>query len=147
MKLNKLPKTTKKSSKRLGRGYGSGKGGHTSSRGQKGQKTRNKIGLLFEGTKMRKSLIKRLPMIRGKRKFKTSTKKPVILNVKYLNFFENDSEVTIESLVKLRLISKQVNQAGVKILGDGQLTKKLTVKLPVSKGAKDKIEKAGGKVI
>jgi len=147
MKLNKLPKTTTKSKKRVGRGYGSGKGGHTVGRGQKGQKSRGKVGLLFEGTKMRKSLIKRLPMRRGKERFKSFKTKPIILNVKYLNVFEKNKEVTLKSLIKKGLVDKEAEKVGVKILGDGELEKKLIVKLPVSKGAKKKIEKAGGKVI
>lgn len=65
----KLPKVVTKSKKRLGRGMGSGKGSHTSSRGQKGQKSRGTIGVLFEGMKMRKSYLKRLPLMRGKGKF------------------------------------------------------------------------------
>lgn len=63
--MNYLPKVKTKSSKRLGRGYGSGKGGHTSSRGMKGQKSRRKMGILFEGVKMKKSLLRRLPLTRG----------------------------------------------------------------------------------
>lgn len=147
MKLNQLPKTTAKSKKRVGRGYGSGKGGHTVGRGQKGQKSRSKVGLLFEGTKMRKSLIRRLPMHRGKLKFKTLKTKPVILNVKYLNLLPAGIEVNLETLVKNGLVVKEALQTGVKILGDGALEKKLTVVVPVSKGARKKIEKAGGKVV
>jgi large subunit ribosomal protein L15 len=147
MKLKKLPKTTKKSKKRVGRGYGSGKGGHTAGRGQKGQKSRSKVGLLFEGTKMRKSLIRRLPMHRGKRKFKSLKQKPIIINVKYLNLFKSGTEVTIASLVKNGLVAQEAEKVGVKILGDGKLEKKLKVFLPVSQGAKKKIEKAGGKVL
>jgi large subunit ribosomal protein L15 len=67
--MTKLPKIVAKSKKRLGRGMGSGKGSHTSSRGQKGQKSRGTIGVLFEGMKMRKSYLKRLPLLRGKGKF------------------------------------------------------------------------------
>ena len=147
MKLNQLPKITTRKKKRLGRGYGSGKGGHTVGRGQKGQKSRSKVKLLFEGTKMRKSLIKRLPMKRGKERFKSLKPKPVVINVKYLNLLKDGSEVTIKSLIKNGLVGKEADKFGVKILGDGQLSKKLIVKLPVSKGAKKKIEKAGGKVI
>lgn|SRR3989338_9905090 len=66
--LSNLPKIKERGRKRLGRGYGSGKGGHTSSRGQKGQKTRGKIHPLFEGQKTKKSLIQRLPLLRGKGK-------------------------------------------------------------------------------
>ena len=55
--------------KRLGRGYGSGKGGHTSSRGQKGQLSRTNVHVLFEGLKVKKSTIKKFPLLRGKGKF------------------------------------------------------------------------------
>jgi ribosomal protein L15 len=65
----RLPKVVQKSKKRVGRGMGSGKGSHTSGRGQKGQKSRGTIGVLFEGMKVRKSLLKRLPLLRGKGKF------------------------------------------------------------------------------
>jgi len=146
MKLNKLPKTTSKKKKRVGRGYGSGKGGHTTTRGMKGQKSRSKVGLLFEGTKMRKSLIRRLPMLRGKGKFKSHKKKPIIVNVKYLNLLKSGSKVNINNLIKNNIVGKEAKEVGVKILGDGELKKKLTVELPVSKGAKKKIEKAGGKI-
>jgi ribosomal protein L15 len=64
-----LLKTVAKSKKRFGRGMGSGKGSHTSSRGQKGQKSRGSIGVLFEGMKVKKSFFKRLPLNRGKGKF------------------------------------------------------------------------------
>jgi ribosomal protein L15 len=66
----KLAKIVQRKGKRVGRGYGSGKGGHTVGRGQKGQKTRNKIGILFEGIKVKKSLLKKLPLVRGKEKNK-----------------------------------------------------------------------------
>lgn len=62
------------STKRLGRGYGSGKGGHTSGRGQKGQKSRTKIHILFEGLKVKKSTLKKFPLLRGKGKFLAKAK-------------------------------------------------------------------------
>jgi large subunit ribosomal protein L15 len=64
-----LPKVVAKSKKKVGRGMGSGKGSHTAGRGQKGQKSRTSVGVLFEGMKMKKSLLKRLPLMRGKGKF------------------------------------------------------------------------------
>lgn len=67
--MTNLPKVVQKSKKRLGRGMGSGKGSHTVGRGQKGQKARGGVHILFEGFKMKKSLIKRLPLARGKGKF------------------------------------------------------------------------------
>lgn len=147
MKLNKLPKTTKRKKKRLGRGYGSGKGGHTVGRGTKGQKARSKVGLLFEGTKMRKSLIRRLPLMRGKGKLKARPG-PVIVNLKYLNLFKKNDEVNIKTLVKKGIVKeKEAKKFGVKILGEGDLKISLTIKLPTSKSAAHKIKKAGGKII
>jgi len=148
MNLEKLPKQVARSKKRLGRGIGSGKGGHTSSRGQKGQKTRNRMGLFFEGTKIKKSLLKRLPLLPGKGKFKPGKRKSIVVNLKYLNLFSDGSVVDLENLIKNQIVSaREAKKFGVKILGDGDLTKKLTVNLPVSQGAREKIEKAGGKVL
>jgi large subunit ribosomal protein L15 len=67
--MTRLPKVVLRPKKRVGRGMGSGKGSHTSGRGQKGQKSRGGIGVLFEGMKVKKSLLKRLPLKRGKGKF------------------------------------------------------------------------------
>ncbi len=141
-----LPKVNRRNKKRVGRGYGSGKGGHTSGRGQKGQKSRRKIGILFEGVKMKKSLIKRLPFRRGKGKFKASNK-PVVVNLDILNLLPTGAKVNLETLVKAQIITSDVTTKGVKILGGGDIKKKLTVELPISKSAAKKIEKAGGKVI
>lgn len=146
MKLNKLPKTTTRKKKIIGRGYGSGKGGHTVGRGTKGQKARSKVGLLFEGTKMRKSLIRRLPMMRGKGRFKARPG-AIIVNLKYLNLFKKNDKVNLGSLVKKGIVGeKEAKKFGVKILGDGEIEISLTVELPTSKSAAKKIEKAGGKV-
>lgn len=148
MKLNQLPKITQRKKKRIGRGYGSGKGGHTVGRGQKGQKSRGKVDILFEGTKMRKSLIKRLPFLRGKGKFKSFSSKPIIINLKYLNLLPEGSEVNLQTLIKYNLVkAEEAKNYGVKILGDGELKKKLVINLPISKSAAAKVEKAGGKVI
>lgn len=65
----KLPKIVKGKLKRVGRGMGSGKGSHTAGRGQKGQKSNKDLHILFEGLKVKKSLLKRLPKLRGKGKF------------------------------------------------------------------------------
>lgn len=148
MKLSDLPKISEKSKKRIGRGHGSGRGGHTSTRGTKGQKSRgDKIGLFFEGTKFKKSLLKRLPLLRGKGKFNPFKPAPVIVNLKYLNLFKEKEEVTLESLKIRGILSKNLPQnVQVKILGDGEIRIPLIVLLPTSKQAKEKIEKAGGKV-
>ena len=123
---------------RRGRGHGSGNG-KTAGKGHKGQKARSgapRPG--FEGGQM--PLYRRLP----KRGFKNrNTKDIVAVNVERLEKFENGSKVTAESLIALGIISHA--RDGVKILGNGELTKKLTVKVnAVSEGAKAKIEAVGG---
>jgi len=139
-----LVSTVKKSQRRLGQGHGSGRG-KTGGRGTKGQKARGKIPLSFEGGAL--PLIKRLPFHRGKGKNKVFKPTPIVLNVKVLNLLPKNSEVTVESLVKHRIVdASDARQYGVKILGDGELSIPLSVKVLVSKGAKEKIEKAGGSV-
>lgn len=144
MNLTKLPKLVERPKKRLGRGHGSGKV-KTSGRGTKGQKARENIKLTFAGSSLQASWLKRLPLMRGKGKNKSLREKPTIVNVKYLNSLKPNSEVTVQSLKDVGIISKQVNL--VKILGDGELTIPLIFKLPASKGALKKIEKSGGKIV
>ena len=146
MLLNALPKTTIKRRKRVGRGYGSGKGGHTVGRGQKGQRSRHEPFLLFEGKKTQKSLLRRTPLLRGKDKFKSRQEKMVIVNLEQLNRLSSEEKISLEVLVKEGLVKKDEASKGVKILGKGEIKKPLKVALPCSKGAREKIEKAGGKV-
>ena len=125
---------------RRGRGHGSGNG-KTAGKGHKGQKARSgapRPG--FEGGQM--PLYRRLP----KRGFKNrNTKEIIAINVDVLNRFEDGAEVTAESLLASGAISKIAD--GVKILGNGELTKKLNVKVnAVSETEKSKIEAAGGTV-
>jgi large subunit ribosomal protein L15 len=145
MNLSRLPKIVKRPTKRLGRGYGSGKGGHTSGRGTKGQKARTKVALAFEGTKSKKSFVKRLPLLRGRGKLKPWGIKTLIMNLKDLAEWPEKSPVTAENLVKQGLISRY-NGEFVKILGDGEIKKILDVKVKTSKSAKEKIIRAGGSV-
>jgi len=143
----KLIRTVKKRGKRVGRGYGSGRGGHTTGRGQKGQKSRSNLGILFEGVKVKKSLIKRLPLRRGKGKFKAK-KKPLVVKLAYLNILPQGSIVDLNILIKHNIVDAgQAKKHGVKILGDGDLEKKLMVKLPISESAGKKVVKAGGKIL
>ena len=123
---------------RRGRGHGSGNG-KTAGKGHKGQKARSgapRIG--FEGGQM--PLYRRIP----KRGFKNrNTKEIVAINVSSLEKFDNGSTVTVESLVESGIISNP--RDGVKILGNGELTKKLTVQVNAfSASAKEKIEALGG---
>lgn len=144
MKLNNLKKITETGKKRLGQGHGSGRG-KTSGRGTKGQNARSSRPLSFEGGAI--SLIKRLPFHRGKGKNKVFKKKPIVLNVSVLNLFSKGSVIDLKALWDKKIIDEnEARVYGVKILGDGNLGIALTIKLPVSKGALKKIEKAGGKI-
>jgi large subunit ribosomal protein L15 len=144
MQLHELPKIKTKSLRRLGQGHGSGRG-KTSGRGYKGQKVRNTVPLFFEGGAL--PLRKRLPFLRGKDRNKVFKKQPLVINVKILNLLPAKSVVDVESLIKARIVDGgQAREFGVKILGEGDLSHELTVKLPVSAGAKAKIEQAGGSV-
>ncbi len=145
MRLNELPKLVSRNAKRVGRGYGSGKGGHTSGRGTKGQKAREKVRIFFEGTKMKKSLIKRLPFQRGKNKMKPLSADALPVDISVLNNFTG-KEVTVAALVKQGFVSPEALNVGVKILGSETLKTALTVKVPASALATAKITAAGGKI-
>lgn len=133
----KVMKIVDRRQKRLGRGYGSGKGGHTVGRGQKGQKARGGLNILFEGMKVKKSLLHRLPFVRGKGKFKAFPK-PVIVAAQALNALPAGTKVTIETLVDAGLVdARDAKKYGVKILG-GRLTKTLDIKLPKSRSVAGK---------
>ena len=123
---------------RRGRGHASGNG-KTAGKGHKGQKARSgapRPG--FEGGQM--PLYRRLP----KRGFTNINSKEIVgINVSALERFENDSVVSVETLLETGVI--KIPQDGVKILGNGELTKKLVVKANAfSEGAKAKIEAVGG---
>ena len=142
MRLDELQPTegSKFATKRVGRGIGSGTG-KTSGKGHKGQNARSGGGVRpgFEGGQM--PLYRRLP----KRGFKNIfAKQYVTINVEVLEKFDNGTEVTAETLKDAGIISKTLD--GVKILGRGELTKQLNIKVAnYTASAKEKIEKAGGK--
>ncbi len=129
------------SKKRVGRGIGSGLG-KTAGRGQKGQNSRSGGGVRpgFEGGQL--PLFQRLP----KRGFHNHSRvEYAIVNVEQLNSFEAGATVDVDALVKAGLVKEVL--AGVKVLGNGELTKKLTVKAnKFSESAKKAIEAAGGSV-
>ena len=143
MKLNELKynEGSKKDIKRLGRGSSSGTG-KTSGRGENGQNSRSGGGVRvgFEGGQL--PLYRRLP----KRGFSNAMFKKVyaVINVSDLNMLEDGTVVTPELLFEMGIIKKQL--AGIKVLGNGEITKKLTVRAhKFSSVAKEKIEKVGGK--
>ena len=143
MQIHELKRNTKSKKKRqIGRG---GKRGKTSGRGTKGQNARSSRALSFEGGAL--PLIKRLPFRRGKGRNKVFKIRPIAINVKALGLLKKGSVVDLEALIKAHIVNaKDAKIYGVKILGDGDINVSLVIKLPVSKGAKKKIEKAGGSV-
>lgn len=142
MKLNELspaPGSTHRSI-RVGRGTGSGKG-KTSGRGHKGQKSRSGGGVRpgFEGGQM--PLSRRLP----KRGFTNIWAKEIVeVPVSALNIFDDGTVVTAELLWEAGVIRHLKD--GVKVLNNGELTKKITLCVPATKSAVAKIESCGGKV-
>ncbi len=130
----------KKSSKRIGRGHGSG-WGKTAGKGHKGQKARSggSIRPGFEGGQM--PLQRRIP----KRGFNNIFAKNIVaINVSALEAFDDGADVTTEAIIEKGIVKKSYD--GIKILGNGTLTKKLNVKVAAfSESAKQKIEAAGGK--
>ena len=148
MKLNTFKFKIVKNSKRLGRGIGSSKG-KTAGRGHKGQKSRSGVAIKsFEGGQM--PLYRRLP----KRGFKsiTNNKNIAIINLSRIqeilanekNTFNN--KINLPNLQKNNFINKKYKR--LKLLGSGDLKKKFDIELnSISKSAKEKLEKLGGKVI
>jgi large subunit ribosomal protein L15 len=137
----KPAKGANKKRKRVGRGPGSGHG-KTATRGEKGQKSRSgfsqKAG--FEGGQM--PLHRRIPKHGFTNKF---AKEYAVLNVKELNSFDDGTEITPELLTQKGLVKK--GKDGVRILGEGELSRKLTVRAHhFSESARQKIEQAGGSV-
>ena len=131
-------------SKRLGRGVGSGVGGHTVGRGQKGQKSRSghKSVIFFEGGN--RPFFSRVPKYPG---FKSRAMRFDAVNLATLEKeFKETEEVTLDALKDKGIIRKKTNL--VKVLGYGELTKKLKiVGLPLSESAKAKLDKVGETVV
>ena len=141
--LNQLPSTTQRPKKRVGRGYGSGKGGHTSGRGQKGQNSRQgkNIPTWFEGGQL--PMIKRMPMMRGKSRFES---------------LEPTAEISLSDLEKMKAVIVSLDTLKLekvihpkfkkaKIISNGKIDRAVTVQgVRVSTAAKTAIEKSGGKV-
>ncbi len=147
MQLHDIKSTSGKKAPRVGRG---GKRGKTSGRGHKGQKAR-------AGHKLRPEIrdtIKRLPKLRGHginrtRTVNSGVMKPETVNVSVLEArFEKGEMITPAVLLEKRIVRRQKGRVpAVKVLGKGDITKALTIEgCMISDGAKEKIEKAGGKV-
>lgn len=141
--LSTLMKTTTKSKRRVGRGIGSKKGGHTTGRGNKGDKIRGKTKITFDGTKIKKGWIKRLPFLRGKHRVLAKPKISIVKLVEIEKHYQPNDIVDIKSLAK----KLKINAPAFKVLSQGKLSKALTFKsLSLSSKAKAKIIAVGGKI-
>lgn len=153
MRLHELKSIkNNKKKKRVGRGFGSGKGGHTVGKGMKGQKSRSGFKQLRAW--IRETKIKSFPKLRGigKRNEKGSRKnmlrKKVVVNVEELKQFKNGQKIDRDLLIQKGLVNAKSKKVRIKILGKGEIDKTFTIEgVQTSKSAKEKIEKAGGKVI
>lgn len=141
--LKNLTSITTKARKRVGRGYGSGVGGHTAGRGVKGQKSRvgSLVPLWFEGGQL--PLVKRLPMQRGKGRL--NVLEPVAeISLTELNGMKATT-ISLDTLKLENVIDAKFKKA--KVIGTGKLDRKVTIQaLPVSAGAQKQIEALGGTV-
>ncbi|MEI7603730.1 MAG: 50S ribosomal protein L15 [bacterium] len=153
MSLSKLVKIKDREKKRVGRGMGSGKGSHTSGRGQKGQTSRsgNQIRAGFEGGQNR--IVRRLPKLKGIRTSKQADSKfmspkkrtKVQVSLNFLNKFNEGDIVTENMILEMKGVKGLVY---IKVIDSGELVKKITIdSIKVTDGAKQKIEKLGGKVL
>lgn len=142
--LSELEKIVEKKAKRKGRGLSSGKGAKSGRGTTRHQKARTNIPLHFEGGQAR--LVKKYPLLRGKGRNKPRVTKKTVIKLSTLNLFANGETVDMDTLVKKNILTKPVEIKSLKILAQGKLAKKITVKLPTSKAAKKSIEKIGGKV-
>ena len=142
--LSNLSKMNIKKKKRLGRGLGSGKGSKSGRGTTRHQKARESIPLHFEGGQGR--IVKKFPLLRGKGKNNSIEKKAFIVDLEMLNRLADNSVVSRELLIKENIITNGKENLPIKILANGQLKKKLIIKLPVSKKVKEAVEKLGGQV-
>jgi len=141
MQIHQLRVKNQKPKRRIGRG---GKKGTYSGRGVKGQKSRSgvKINPIFEGG--RSTLIEHLPKMRG---FKSIYPKNQIVSLEKLDKYFKDGDVVSPITLREKRLIRKI-KVPVKILGSGEITKKLTIeKCLISKSAEEKIKKAGGKIL
>lgn len=146
--LSTLKKTTTKQAKRVGRGIGSGVGGHTTGRGAKGDNVRGHGKLTFDGTKIKKSWLKRLPFLRGKHRL-LPKEDTIIINFALISkWFKNGETVDRKSVFqKFDRATKKDLTKKIKVLSTGDLDKKLTFQgVELSKKAAAKVLASGGKI-
>ena len=142
--LSNLPKITSQKKKRLGRGLGSGKGSKSGRGTTRHQKARESIPLHFEGGQGR--IVKKFPLLRGKGKNNSIKEKSFVIDLEKLNILSDNTVIDRATLIKKKIIANGKENLPIKILANGQLKKKLVIRLPVSKKVKEAVEKIGGQV-
>lgn len=146
--LSSLKKTTTKQSKRVGRGIGSGVGGHTTGRGAKGDNVRGRGKLTFDGTKIKKGWLKRLPFLRGKHRLLPKDDTYIVSLTQINAWFKSGDLVDKKNIFqKITRSTKRDLTKKIKVLSSGDLDKKLTFKgLELSKKSVAKVLASGGKI-
>ncbi|NOY14811.1 MAG: mitochondrial large ribosomal subunit protein uL15m [bacterium] len=145
--LAQLTNIVDKRKPRVGRGYSSGRGGHTSTRGSKGAKARGKISVIFTGTKHKKSLWQRLPVMRGGG-FLKPHKPTLAVTLRQISPYikKANQVVDLAFLVKEGIITpRQAKNYQVKLVATGTLDKPINLKLPASQTVLDLIDKLKNK--
>ncbi len=137
--LTQLTSLVRRGKKRRGKGYSSGKGGHTSGRGHKGTKARLKVKIIETGTKHKKSLWQRLPTLRGKKKSLTQKKAVIAVNLDRLIPFITKKGLVIDRkfLVAKKIISPQTKEEVKVVAGTKKLPYKVDFKLNISQTVKE----------
>jgi large subunit ribosomal protein L15 len=145
--LTQLKKTTTRKSKRVGRGYGSGVGGHTTGKGAKGDKIRGKTKLTFDGTKIKKGWIKRTPYLRGKHRVLSQDNTLIVSLEQISKWFKDGENVTPKLILQKIGASKNLTPSAIKVLAKGKLERSLNFEgIQFSESAKKMIITAGGNI-
>ncbi|HLL60158.1 MAG TPA: 50S ribosomal protein L15 [Candidatus Nitrosocosmicus sp.] len=142
--LSTLPKIVTPSKKRYGRGSSSGKGDKSGRGTTRHQKARTSIKLLFEGGQNK--LTKKFPLLRGKGRNKSRNVKPELITLSALDKLSENKDITLEFLIEQKVVTDKARKNGIKIMGGGDISRPINVKIPLTKSARIKIEKAGGTV-
>ncbi|MFA6007828.1 MAG: uL15m family ribosomal protein [Candidatus Shapirobacteria bacterium] len=146
--LSTLKKITGKKAKRVGRGIGSGVGGHTTGRGAKGDNVRGHGKLTFDGGKIKKGWLKRLPFLRGKHRLLPKEDTIIINFTQISKWFKNGEIVDNKSIFqKVARATRKDLTKKIKVLSTGEIDKKLIFKgVELSKKAIAKVLASGGKI-
>lgn len=142
--LSTLPAIVDKKKKRKGRGIGSGRGVKSGRGTTRHQKAREGVPLGFEGGQGR--LTKRFPLLRGKGRNKSRKDNIYVIYTKDLNSFEDGSVIDVKKLQEAGMVDKEAVKPKVKLIMNGKLAKKVTVKLSISGAAEKAVVAAGGTV-